>query len=105
MDIKKNFGKRIKEIRLSLSLTQEQLAEQIGLSSKSLSQIELGNNFISAETLDLICKALKIKPKVLFDFEYLESSKKSLIEDIIEKIKTNPETLKTIHKIVTALDS
>lgn len=52
MSIKKNLGNRIREIRISRSLTQEALAEKINLSAKSLSQIELGNNFVSAETLD-----------------------------------------------------
>ena len=51
MSIKKNLGNRIREIRVSRSLTQEALAEKINLSAKSLSQIELGNNFVSAETL------------------------------------------------------
>jgi len=105
MDIKKNFGKRIKEIRVGLGLTQEQLAEKTNMSSKSLSQIELGNNFVSAEALDLICEALDVQPKTLFDFEYFEISKDSLIDDIIKRSKKNPNLLKTLHKIVTALDS
>lgn len=103
--MKKKFGKRVKEIRTSSGFTQEQLAEKIGMSSKSLSQIELGNNFVSAEALDLICKALNVRPKMLFDFEYIEISKKSLIEDISEVAKSNPETLKILHKIAIALNS
>ena len=41
MSIKKNLGNRIREIRISRSLTQETLAEKTNLSAKSLSQIEL----------------------------------------------------------------
>ena len=63
MDIKKELGKKIKEKRLSLNLTQEELAERIGISPKSLSQIELGNNFVSAQNLEAICIALKTEPK------------------------------------------
>ena len=69
MDIKFLFGKKVKEYRLRLSLTQEELAEKVGISAKSLSQIELGNNFVSAETLDAICNALKVAPKNMFDFQ------------------------------------
>ena len=69
MSIKKNLGNRIREIRISRSLTQEALAEKINLSAKSLSQIELGNNFVSAETLEEICKALDITHNVLFDLK------------------------------------
>ncbi|MDO5305705.1 MAG: helix-turn-helix transcriptional regulator, partial [bacterium] len=69
MDIKKLFGKKVKEKRTNLRLTQEQLAEKTGISPKSLSQIELGNNFISAENLDALCKALQVMPNQLFEFE------------------------------------
>ena len=72
MNIKKNFGKKIKEKRLEKELTQEELAEKIGISPKSLSQIELGNNFVSAENLEAICQALSISPRVLFDFDINE---------------------------------
>ena len=55
MNIKKQLGNRIREIRINCSLTQEAPAEKVNLSPKSLSQIELGNNFVSAETLDSLC--------------------------------------------------
>ncbi len=104
MDIKKNLGKRIREIRISHSLTQEALAEKINLSAKSLSQIELGNNFVSAETLCDICKALNVKPKVLFDFDFVNIKGESSLENIVEKLKNNPKLMKTIYKIITVLD-
>ncbi len=104
MNIKKNFGKRIKEIRVGAALTQEQLAEKIGISPKSLSQIELGNNFVSAETLELICKTLKIKPKSLFDFDYYDTNQDDFIKEINDKIIGSPNNLKIIHKIAISLD-
>ena len=103
MDIKKNLGNRIREIRISNSLTQETLAEKVGISAKSLSQIELGNNFVSAETLEEICEALQITPKTLFNFDTNDSNI-SPIDDIINRLENNPQLLKTIHKIVLALD-
>lgn len=103
MSIKKNLGNRIREIRISRSLTQEALAEKINLSAKSLSQIELGNNFVSAETLDDLCSALNIKPNVLFDFKYSDVNDTPL-EEIVKRLKNNPTLLKTIYKIVIALD-
>lgn len=104
MTIKKNLGNRIREIRISRSLTQEALAELVNISAKSLSQIELGNNFVSAETLEDICNALNINPKVLFDFEYSEISKENSINEIVKRLENNPQLLKTIYKIVMALD-
>ena len=104
MDIKKKLGNKIRELRIKRSLTQEMLAEKINLSPKSLSQIELGNNFVSAETLDSICIALEINPKSLFDFEELEIKKEDYLDEINIKLKHNPQLLKTIYKIINALD-
>ncbi|MBQ8459825.1 helix-turn-helix transcriptional regulator [bacterium] len=104
MSIKKNLGARIRNIRLMNSLTQEMLAEKLNISAKSLSQIECGNNFVSAETLEILCRALKISPKALFDFDYIEANQIDLVEDIVNRIKNNPILLKTVHKITLALD-
>lgn len=105
MNIKKKFGKKIREIRLLRGLTQEALAENINMSAKTLSQIELGNNFVSSETLFDLCQYLKINPKYLFDFELENSKPCDLLSDINMRLKNNPLLLKTIHKIVVALDN
>ena len=105
MDIKKQLGNKIRETRIKHCLTQEALADKINLSAKSLSQIELGNNFVSAETLDSLCIALDINPKILFDFDDFEIKKENYLEEINNKLKCNPTLLKTIYKIVKVLDS
>ena len=64
----KLIGYRIKEARKQNALTQEALAEKINITDKSLSLIERGTNFVSAETLNNICMAMSVSPKVLFDF-------------------------------------
>lgn len=104
MSIKKNLGNRIREIRVSRSLTQEALAEKINLSAKSLSQIELGNNFVSAETLEDICVALDITPNTLFDFKYADITEENALIEITKRLENNPNLLKTVYKIVMALD-
>ena len=87
MGIKKLFGKKLKEYRIKMDFTQEELAEKIGISSKSLSQIELGNNFVSAETLEAICTALNISPKNIFDFD--EQIETNSIDYINHKLQNN----------------
>lgn len=104
MSIKKNLGKRIKEIRLEFGFTQEQLADKLDISAKSLSQIELGNNFVSAETLESLCDVLCIKPKKLFDFDKYEHSRENIFEAIIMRLKHNPNILPILYKIINALD-
>ena len=104
-DIKKKLGNKIKELRLGKSLTQEALAEKINVSAKSLSQIELGNNFVSADTLDNLCNALNITPKNLFDFDYMQLKEADAINEIIERLNNHPNLLKIIYNIVIALDN
>ena len=102
MNIKQAFGKKIKEKRLQHSLTQEQLAEIVGISPKSLSQIELGNNFISAENLEQICNTLNIQPKSLFDFE--QDNTEELMNCVCTKLKQNPILLNKIYKIISIIE-
>ena len=98
LEIKK-FGEKIKYYRKKCGLTQEKLAEKIDLSCRSLSFLECGVNFVTAETLDKICKTLNVTPKQLFDFEYYPKSK-NLKEDISALIENNPEKLSDIYKIL-----
>lgn len=67
--IKKNFGEQLKACRKIRNLTQEKLAEQIGVNLRQLARIESGESFVTAETLYNICTVLDISPKILFDFE------------------------------------
>lgn len=97
---KELLGKRIKELRKSEKLTQEKLAELIGLETTSLSGIESGRHFPSMITLEKIASILKIELKALFDFQNLvsESLMKEKIINNIDKIGS--EQLKFIYKFV-----
>lgn len=56
------IANRIKKFRKKANLTQEQLAEKIGLSRNGLSNLECGNNKLSYKTLIQLCDALEICP-------------------------------------------
>ncbi|MGN0014200.1 MAG: helix-turn-helix domain-containing protein [Candidatus Gastranaerophilaceae bacterium] len=101
MDIKKLFGKKVKEKRMKLMLTQEELSEKIGISAKSLSQIELGNNFVSAENLNAICSALNTNPKTLFDFSDDNTDKFLYIQ---EKLSKDNKLLNKIYQIISIIE-
>lgn len=58
-------GSRIKAARKGAHLTQEQLAEIIGISAKNLSFIETGRFGVGLETLIRICTALHISADAL----------------------------------------
>ena len=69
--IKKQFGLRVRKLRLAANLTQEQLATMSQISVDFLSLIERGKNAPSFATLEKISEALAITVKELFDFNDL----------------------------------
>ena len=75
----------------------------VDISSQSMSKIENGQNFVSAETIDSLCKALNVEPKELFNFD-TDKPKEEVMDEIVRRLKRNPTLLKTIYKIVLALD-
>lgn len=61
-----NFGKRIQEARLLRNVTQDQLAEECGVTPKHISAIERGTSPGSVALLLNICNYLQITPNTLF---------------------------------------
>lgn len=72
LNIKEAFGLRLKELRKERGLTQEKLAEMVDLTSRQLSRVESGENFISAEALAKISIALQVELSSLFNFSWDE---------------------------------
>ena len=60
------FRQNLKNYRIKLNLTQEQLSERSGISSDYLSEIERGKRTPSFKRLDLIASALGIDVYKLF---------------------------------------
>lgn len=105
-DIKAQLGARIKELRKSKNITQEQLVELIGSDTNNLSRIENGKKFLSAEKLTKIAYALKVDVKDLFDFGHIlsdEELKKEIISGINclsnKQLKYIYKTLKNIQEL------
>ena len=105
MGIKKEIGKKIKRIRLEKGFTQEKLAELIDIPQKALSSIEVGENFLKAETLDKLLVALDITAEELFSTNHLKETPELLkmIEKNIAQIGDNPEKLEIIYNITKSL--
>jgi transcriptional regulator with XRE-family HTH domain len=66
--LRKKFGERLRQIRLSRRMTQEQFAETLDISVDFLSLVERGRNAPSFETLDRIAKRLRMPVADLFNF-------------------------------------
>ena len=64
--IDKRIGKRIKECRERLGLTQEQFAEKIGFTTNYISTIERGASFPRCEKLILLLNGLETSADAIF---------------------------------------
>ena len=62
----KTLGRRIAELRREKGLTQEELAEAMGVSRNHVADIELGVRNTGVWSLLLICRALAVPPAALF---------------------------------------
>ena len=102
MDTKKVLGKRLKELIKKKGISQEKLAEIIGIEPTALSNIVTGRNYPLFSTLDRLITVLDVKYSEFFDFEHLDDDK-NLKTKIIEIIENNPEKVSDIYKIVVAL--
>ncbi len=58
-------GERIRRRRMELAMTQAQLAEQIGKSTKYCADVERGSCGMAIETLLTLSRALRLSPSVI----------------------------------------
>ena len=106
MDIKKGVGQKIQDIIKKRSITQEELAEAIGLETVSISKIETGRSYPTSENLAKIANVLSVHPKDLYDFSY-GKTKKEILDEIfqkIQKISENDKKLYLLQNIVNAIE-
>mgnify|MGYP001191846828 FL=1 len=87
MDIKRAVGKRIKIVRQQNGLTQDQLAEHVGLSPKYISGIERGVENPTMDILLRVAKILGVEPYDLFLFGESEESEKVLRKGIEKMVR------------------
>jgi transcriptional regulator with XRE-family HTH domain len=66
--LRKEFGDRLRTIRLQRKLSQENFAEFVGISVDFLSLIERGINAPSFETIEEMARKLRVPVMELFDF-------------------------------------
>ncbi len=102
-DIKILLGKRIKELRKTLHMSQQELAELANIDQRNLSNIECGITFPSKSLLE-IASALKVSLPELFDFDYLKTDPDSMKKYIMEFLEnTSDENLKIIYRMTKVM--
>lgn len=97
--IKNLFGKRIKELRKERSLTQEKLAELIGIDTRNLIKIENGQTFPRVNTLDKLIEVFDITPDEILKTDHLKDTE-YLKRKIIDKLNSDEKLVRMIYKML-----
>jgi len=99
----KKMGIRIKAVRESKKMTQEELAEVTGLTNNYISNIERFRSKPSIETLIRICNALNVTPDYIL-LDSIFASKEYIVEEIAVKLKKcSKQNIQLISGIITLL--
>lgn len=67
-NIRKKFGKRVRLLRKSIKLSQEDLGFKSDIHRTYIGAVERGEQNISLDNIYKLSKALKVKMKDLFEF-------------------------------------
>lgn len=88
-DIDGFIGKKLKNRRLMLNLSQESLADKVGLTFQQIQKYEQGKNRISASRMYQFMKILNVEPNYFFDgiedFEAEISGQSKKLSPVISK--------------------
>ena len=83
--------------RKSLRMTQEELAEKLGVSTQMISNLELGKKAIRPENLAKVCTVLELSA----DFILTGTNTKTAVESVAEKlIQLTAEELQMVNEMI-----
>jgi transcriptional regulator with XRE-family HTH domain len=86
-------GSRVRMRRLMLSMTQEQLAEGLGVTFQQVQKYENGANRISASRLVRICEILMVPPSFFFDSSSVDTKSGDLSAEDFDSFFATSEGL------------
>jgi transcriptional regulator with XRE-family HTH domain len=103
MQLKKRLGKRIQELRYKHNMKQSELAEKVGIATKSQSCIETGKNYPSAELVERYAKVFNIDIEELLNIMSIKSipDLKNDIQNML--VEANEQEIKIIHSIIRGI--
>ena len=68
MDIKLLVGRRVRELRKTIGISQEELADMVGLDRTYITSVECGKRNISIVNIEKLANALQVSLKDFFSF-------------------------------------
>lgn len=97
---KKDFGLRLRDLRVEANYTQEELAEKADLSTVYLGEVERGKKVIGVDKFINIVKALGVSADYILCNE-LPTGEPYVFDEITEKLKKlDPKQRKTAIDIL-----
>ena len=98
--IDKRIGKRVKQCRERLGISQEELAEKTGLTANYISTVERGMSFPRCEKLIILLNGLEVSADAIF-CDVLEHSTSYKSSELSEKLASlSPQAQKRILQMV-----
>ena len=95
-------GQRIRKFRKAHQLSQEELAERIGISTTHMSHIETGNTKLSLPVLVSLATALEVSADDLL-FDNTAATRNSVIDDLLSLLENcSISQIKILKDIVKA---
>lgn len=82
MDDQILFGRKMRAVRESASMSRELAAEKAGITASYLGEVERGEKWPSLEIIRTIATALNVSLPTLFEFEAQEADSGILIEKL-----------------------
>lgn len=113
----KAIGKRIKIARINQNMTQETVADKIGVTPQHVSNIETGNSSVSLTTLVAIANLLKVSADellcdtILMSKPVFEKEAKELFSDcneyeirvLVDVMKATKASMRTVKLFETTI--
>lgn len=101
-DFYKEFAKRLKQLRLQANISQEELAEKVGVATKTVSYWENAHNPITFSKIPMIANAIGVPIYKLFVF--IDADEKQADKDYIALLQSKTgEELNTLFNLVKEL--
>ena len=103
MDLKKRLGKRIQELRVDRGLKQAELAELVGIATKTQSCVETGRNFPSADLLERYAKVFKVDVEEVLNITHIKETVVMLSEINILLQKAPEHKIVSVYKFLRSI--
>lgn len=104
--LKQKIGELVARKRKALGLSQETFAEKLGIHIRTLSKIENGHTYVSAETLCKLCNFFNLPPKAFFNIDETTPIDEQKLNTLIETIRFGGnEKIDFYFKIINIIDT